>query len=268
MTRLRTATPRQAACANSRGRGAGASSSLAGAPAPHAVMEQRAPVEVECDTPEQALWRKLDFFPTPPWAARSVAEVISELTPHNTTTVEDPACGMGHFGEPLREYFDFVGMSDIHDYGRCYDVRDFLAHGSLFHARCGGRPEWIATNPPFLYAIEFLRAALAIVSVGVAFICRTSFLHSEERYSPLYVGPHRLTLFAPFIERPAMKLGRWEPDASTATEYSAFFFVKDRAPMAPRPIVPGTKLRLTRPGDVRRFAHVSPLPLLEGMAAA
>jgi hypothetical protein len=232
-----------------------------------AVMAQRAPDVVEKDDALTALYRKLDFFPTPPWAARAVAETVRLLTP-NARTAGDPACGMGHFGEPLRDYFDFVGMSDIHDYGRCYEARDFLDGDSLFATPRGDmQPDWVITNPPFHLALEFLQAALKVAYMGIAFVCRTNFLHSDTRYAQLYLSQAPLTLLAPFIERPNMVLGRWDPDASTATDYSAFFFVNGLDPLPIRPIPPGTKQRLTKADDARRFA-ASPAPLFETLEEA
>lgn len=70
-----------------------------------AVMAQRAPRQVASDDARRRLWRQLDFYPTPPWAARAGAELISEIDPE-AKTVWEPACGQGHMAEPLGEYFD------------------------------------------------------------------------------------------------------------------------------------------------------------------
>ena len=71
-----------------------------------AVMAQRARVDPD----------DLDFFPTPPWAARAGGVLIKTLDPLAVTCWE-PACGGGHMALPLSEYFDDVSISDIHDHG-------------------------------------------------------------------------------------------------------------------------------------------------------
>lgn len=231
-----------------------------------AVMEQHSPETVESDDAQTKLFRKLNFFPTWPWAARAIAEIVLGIDPL-ARTVEEPACGIGSFGEPLREYFDFVGMSDIHDYGRSYAVRDFLAAGSLFSDLRDERPDWVMTNPPFRLAGQFLERALQVARRGVAFICPVRYLECGVRYDQLYSGPNCLTLMAPFIERVPMVLGRLDPKATTTTAYAGFFFLKGAKPLPIRPIPPGTMARLTRPDDIRRFVHVQPMALFEGAAA-
>ena len=80
-----------------------------------AVMEARAPASVERDDAVTALYRALDYFPTPPWAARAGAELVQRLDPL-AKTVWEPACGEGHMAGPLAEYFS-VCASDIHPHG-------------------------------------------------------------------------------------------------------------------------------------------------------
>jgi hypothetical protein len=61
-------------------------------------------------------------------------------------------------------------------------------------------------------------------------------------------------LIAPFVERVPMVKGRWDPDASTATCYAWFVWVRDTAPRAPFWIPPGCRTALTRADDRQRFA--------------
>lgn len=226
-----------------------------------AVMQQRAPEIVEEDSPEQKLYRALNFFPTPPWGSRALAAVIRELD-LAATVVWEPACGQGHMADPLREYFRTVIASDIHPFGYGA-VLDFLSPDAL---QCASiKPDWIITNPPFKRAQDFLRRGLELATTGVALIARLSWLEAEERYFDLYgaSNPNRMTVCCPYIERLSMQLGSWEPELSSATSYAAFIFMKGATPMPIKPIPPGTKARLTRPDDARRFAKHAPAPLLE-----
>lgn len=220
-----------------------------------AVMQQRAPSQVEADTDLRKKWRDLDFFPTPPWAARACAELILHLDPE-ARSISDPSCGQGHFLEPCKEYFAECIGADIHDYDRGYFVRDFLRDDMP-------RVDWIATNPPFSLAKEFAERGLAIARRGVLLLCRIALLESEGRYELLYTGKEPLTICAPFIERVPMQLGGWDPDLRSATAYAAFVWMKGARPRPLLPIAPGTKARLWRDTDVRRFAEMSALPLFE-----
>ena len=88
-----------------------------------AVMARRSPAEVAGDTAQEALYRRLDFFPTPPWAARAGADLLARLDPE-ARTLWEPACGAGHMAAALAERFG-VFASDVHDFG--YGERvDFL----------------------------------------------------------------------------------------------------------------------------------------------
>lgn len=225
-----------------------------------AVRQQRAKKEQAEDTPEQKLHRLLNYFPTPPWAARAGAELVLDMDP-TARIVWEPACGEGHMAEPLKEYFPQVIASDIHDHGYG-QVDDFLLWRE-------NPPEvdWIISNPPFNRAEAFIRLGLSRARRGVAMLLRVAFLEGIGRYSMLYEGPERLTVCAVFCERVSMVLGQWDPDAGLATCMAWFIFDKQThaGPPAIRPIAPGTEARLTRPDDIRRFAKPAPVPLLAGL---
>lgn len=229
-----------------------------------AVMERRAPNVVEADDAKTALYRKLEFFPTPPWAARAGAELVRQIDPQ-ARDVWEPAAGEGHMAEPLRQYFAKVRPSDIHDYGRGYSVTDFLLDD--------GPPvtDWLITNPPFRLGAEFIIHGLARARRGVAILARTAFLEGAERYHAIYCPPYPMTQFSPFCERVGMSLGGWDAETSTATSYAWFFFAKTAAAAKRAEVVhipPGTKFRLTRADDVAKFGAkkpVAPAPLLDGV---
>jgi hypothetical protein len=230
-----------------------------------AVVERRAPREVKADDALVALWRSLDFFGTPPWGARAGAEILRDLLPA-ASSIWEPACGDGSMAGPFREYWPEVRASDIHPYG-FGDVLDFLKDPG------GETVDIVASNPPFKDAIPFLKAGLRRARMGVALLCRTTFMETNGRYQALWAGAQPLTVLCPFIERLPMTIGPWSPyhidpktgeleKTSTATSYSWFVFLKGEAPRAPRPVPPGSCVRLTRPDDFQKYAHLVELPLL------
>lgn len=235
-----------------------------------AVMEGSAGSAVDGDTPEMALFRKLNYFPTPPWAGRAGAELIRRVAP-GARSIEEPACGQGHLAEVLGESFPAVHASDIHPfgYGR---VGDYLAEDALTGV------DLTATNPPFKSAEAFIAKALQTARLGVAMLCRSNFEETTGRYDLM----RRLAVKAPFSERVAMSLGGWDPGGDTMTAYSWFLWLTEaglavsplgdliRAAQAAGgyltlPIGPGTKARLTRPDDARRFGRMAAAPLFEGL---
>ncbi len=164
--------------------------------------------------------------------------------------------------EPFRDYFDDVFASDIHPHGHGA-VIDFLDRGA------DDMPEvdWIATNPPFATAAEFIELGLRRARRGVAMLLRLQFLETPGRFELLY-GARPMTVLAPFIERVPMHLGRWEPQGSTATAYAVFLWDKRSKPgdlPVIRPIAGGAKVRLTRADDAARFGVQADAPLLAAM---
>lgn len=226
-----------------------------------AVMADRARGEVEADSDQVALWRRLEFFPTPPWAARAGAELITRLDP-DAVSVWEPCCGQGHMAHGLGDYFERVVATDIHDHGWPGQAGVF----DLFDGRFNDliRPDWIITNPPFGKAAEIVELGLRRARRGVAILARASLLEGAGRFGLMF-GDNPLLVFAPFIERVPMQLGGWDPKGSTATAYAWFIWVTPafRAELEDRceagfhpeiwPVPPGTKARLTQRDDARLF---------------
>jgi hypothetical protein len=248
-----------------------------------AVMAEHAPAEVEADSPLRQFQRQLQYFPTPPWAARAGGELITALDPGMWSAWE-PACGGGHMVHGLSDYFAGVRATDIADHGSGLDGRslDFLSA----EAEALEPVDWIITNPPFSLGARFVETGLRRARRGVAMLCRLGWFETQDRY-PLFFGPKtRCDIKAPFFERVPMQLGGWDPNGSTATAYAWFIWFKPWA----RPewlhqlqlaadreapggvgvgpldlgIPPGTKTRLTRPDDARRFGVLGDAPLFEG----
>ena len=233
-------------------------------------------LEAEAD-PARRLHLALNYFPTPPWATRALLEhVIYDAG----GTAWEPAAGEGHMAGVLAERFDDVYRTDVHDYSlgasgadgapaRCglHAVGSFVGQGLDVLPGPEHRPDWIITNPPFSLAAEFAERALDVAGDGVALLMRTAWLEGQDRYERLFRDSPP-TFVAVFVERVPMTLGRWDPDADTATAYAWFVWRRASALPAeietPPPrwakggttliwIPPGCRQRLERADDRRRF---------------
>jgi hypothetical protein len=251
-----------------------------------AVMAEHAPAEVVADTPLRALQRKLEYFPTPPWATRAGAELVKALDP-DAQWAWDPCCGQGHMAYALGDHFARVLATDIHAHGPSpggWDGRhgepvDFLSPA----ADAYDEADWVFANPPFSLAAEFVAAGLRRARRGVAILCRLAWWDTHGRYSLFFDPARGCDVKAAFFERVAMQLGEWDPEGGTATAYAWFLFFQpearpawlDQAQVLIRagappgigsgPIDfgfgPGTKARLTRPMDARLFGRRGATPL-------
>ncbi|HYE47294.1 MAG TPA: hypothetical protein VEA44_16135 [Caulobacter sp.] len=212
-----------------------------------AVMAQRQPTQTD----------SLDYFPTPPWAARAGAELIAQLDPEGLGVCWEPAFGGGHMAHGLADYFGQVLVSDIHDHdSQGVNLLDFLSPDADGFG--GGSVDWIITNPPFIHGEAFIRAGWKRARRGVAMLLRLAFIETIGRYR-LHVEDCPLTLLAPFSERVPMVKGRWDPDASSATAYAWFIYAKGAAgPTRLQLVPPGSAARLARPDDLVRFAGAAP----------
>jgi hypothetical protein len=196
----------------------------------------------------------LDFFPTPPWATRALLECVVGTMPRMCCCWE-PAAGEGHMAAVLGEVFAEVWRTDVHDYGGLHRVGSFVGEGPDVIEAPIVQPHWIITNPPFNLAVEFAERALIEAQIGVALLVRTSWLEGGERYRRLF-RDRPPAMVAQFSERVPMVKGRWDPAASTATSYCWVVWhvgcVRQTRLMW---IPPGCRERLTKPGDVERWAH-------------
>ena len=176
----------------------------------HAVMAQR---YEDIDS--------LDDFPTPPWATRLFLEtVLGGKNKLQELSCLEPACNRGYMVRPLKEYFNEVKASDIHDYG-FGDVKNFLDQDYKEASY-----NWVITNPPFKLAESFIMEGLRVAQKGVAMLVRTVFIESIGRYERLFsINPP--TYFAQYVERVPMVKGRLDKKASTATGYGWVVWIKD-----------------------------------------
>lgn len=193
----------------------------------HAVMQQRHEVH-----------DSLDFFPTPAWATRALLEHVIEPRWKDFTVLE-PACGQGHMGKALAEYFDRIICCDVHDYGYGR-VEDFLLPTDHF-------PDWTITNPPFRLAEQFIEKACSISTVGIAMLVRIAFLEGVSRYNGLF-SRNPPSIIAQFSERVPMFKGRVDAKGSTATAYCWVVWIEGQEGTKFK-WIPPCRRKLERPGD-------------------
>jgi hypothetical protein len=139
---------------------------------------------------------------------------------HKSMYCLEPACGAGHMAKVLKEHFENVISSDIHDYGYG-KVQDFLQS----HICC----DWVITNPPFRLAQSFALRAIEQAQRGVALFTRTVFIESVGRYDNLF-NVHPPTTVAQFVERVPIVKGRLDRHATTATGYCWIVWRKSTVP--------------------------------------
>ncbi|WP_022699380.1 SAM-dependent methyltransferase [Euryhalocaulis caribicus] len=166
----------------------------------------------------------LDYFPTPPWAARAFcALALGGLAAGRLQdrTCWEPCCGEGHMASALQESFARVFSSDIHPYG-AGRVHDF-AHGLPQHQP---RPDWIVTNPPFNRFLEFALHAMTLAEEGVALLGRTTVTEGGTRFKKLY-SPHAPNAVFQYAERVPMTRGKYDPTVGSATAYAWLVWMKD-----------------------------------------
>lgn len=203
----------------------------------------------------------LDYSPTPPWATRSLLQLVLPHLGQSLTglTVLEPACGEGHISGVLEEAGPLaVWASDIWDYSvdgvsppGWVGCRDYLADSEPIDGI-----DWVVMNSPFGSKAErFAHKALGEAQVGVAMFVRLGWLASNGRYERLYsINPP--TLIAIFAEDVPLHMGRWEPDGQTLSDYIWIVWVKGMAPQPPFWIPPGQRSALSLPDDIERFtAH-------------
>lgn len=196
----------------------------------------------------------LDLFPTPPWATRALFEALGWDRKLNGGDVWEPACGLGHMSDVIREYAGWVRASDVHDYGIGAEVGSFIGVGP--DVLPPAAHDWIITNPPFNQAEAFLARALREARFGVALLMRTAWIEGQGRWKRIFCGtaPDAMLQFA---DRVSMVKGCWDPSANVPTSYAWFVWMApfDRCVSTNLQWVPaGAPARLSRPDDVARFA--------------
>lgn len=215
----------------------------------------------------------LDFFPTPPWGTRAFCEFVLPklgipVSQLKKLICAETAAGEGHMAETLKEYFREVRCSDVHDYGKGYQVASYTGEGHDVLPPLKD-VDFVITNPPFNGALPFAERALTEVRVGVALLVRLGWIETETRW-PLFC--HAMpTAVCQYVERLPMHKGLWDPDGSTSTPYCWVVWLKpfvgrevrDEARMIWIP--PGQEKLHHRQSDVAKFVKYEPMPLFDGL---
>ena len=121
-----------------------------------------------------------DFYATPPEAV----EMLLEREDFSTNILE-PCCGMGHIGKVLQAHGHHVDARDLIDRGYGVGGVDFL------QCREQDIDADVITNPPYVYASEFVKKALEVVACGhkIAMLLKLTFLEGKERRQLFEANP-------------------------------------------------------------------------------
>lgn len=113
-----------------------------------------------------------DYYATEPRAA----EMLLKLETFNKK-IWEPACGEGHLSKVFESAGYEVKSTDLIDRGFGITGIDFL---SIENKEWGGD---IVTNPPYIYAKEFIEKALQIIPDGnkVAMFLKVQFMEGKSR---------------------------------------------------------------------------------------
>lgn len=158
--------------------------------------------------------RGLDLYETPPVAVRALLRV--EYVP---AVIWEPACGPGSIVRTLRATGRTVIATDLARY-RSTD-QDSAGRDFLVQKKVPPGVEAIVTNPPYAFAAEFVRKALALCPL-VMMLLRLAFLESERRMDILDGGSlARVHIFRRRL--PMMHRDGWEgPRASSSIAFGWF----------------------------------------------
>jgi len=121
-----------------------------------------------------------DFYATDPNSLRRFLDRIKEDNIELSDTIWENACGIGTLVDVLKEYKYKVVYSDIIDRGYPGTItQDFLEIDKLNILFDGD----ILTNPPFKYALDFIKKSLSVIPDGkhVIMFLKLTFLEGKER---------------------------------------------------------------------------------------
>jgi hypothetical protein len=215
----------------------------------------------------------LDDFPTPPWATRALCEWIrATCAIPPLSLAREPAANRGHMARVLGEYFGEVAGSDCHDYGAGFPVKDYLVGEESRDIA------WTITNPPFKLAGPFIERALGR-SQNTAMLVRSAFLEGAGRYRGLFkdrppsdvlIFCERVVMWQGMLLDPDLPVRSWNKrkevweakKPTTATSYIWAIWREGRDGQSRNHwIPPGTRARLTRPGDYPELPeNLRPVP--------
>ena len=156
-----------------------------------------------------------DYYATEPAATDWLCRIE-----HFDGPILEPSCGEGHISRQLIKAGYGVTSRDLADRGYG-EVADFLAPENT---RWEGD---IVTNPPYVFAQEFVEKALAIIPEGrkVAMFLKLTFLEGKRRAALFENYPPRRIWVSHARLKCAMN-GDFEHTGGSATAYAWFVWEK------------------------------------------
>lgn len=165
-----------------------------------------------------------DFYATEPKAL----ELLLEKEKFSSKVYEC-ACGEGHLSEVLKKHGYRVISTDLIDRGYGIGGIDFLT--TTFQPFDGD----IITNPPYKYALEFVKKAYDTVTEGhkVAMFLRIQFLEGKERRKFFETTPPKKVIVSTSRLRCALNGDFVRYGHSNAATYAWFIWIKGSEKTAP-----------------------------------
>lgn len=160
-----------------------------------------------------------DFYPTPPYATEALLKRESF-----DGAIWEPACGDGAISNVLKAAGYHVQSTDLVDRGYGTSRIDFLMEYAT-------QAQNIITNPPYKYATEFAYKACELAPKKVAFLCKLSWLESQERKRLFAKYPPARVLV--FSERLSMQRGRQATDDDASGMIAFAWYIWDKAHNGP-----------------------------------
>ena len=157
-----------------------------------------------------------DYYATEPKAT----EWLCKLE-HFAGPILEPSCGEGHIAKVLMAHGYEVECRDLVNRGFGISGKDFLAIDNT---------TWqgdIITNPPYKFALEFVRKALSIIPNGhkVAMFLKIQFLEGKARRQLFVSNPPKTVWVSSSRLKCAMN-GEFDAVGSSASCYAWFVWEK------------------------------------------
>ena len=156
-----------------------------------------------------------DYYATEPKAAELLLEIIPELN-----NIWECACGEGHLAKVFNSAGKLAKATDLIDRGYG-NVENFLLCSESY------RNGDIVTNPPYIYAQQFVEHALSLVDTGryVCMFLKVLFLEGKARKKLFSQYPPK-TVYISSSRIKCAKNGDFKSYTSSAIAYAWFVWLK------------------------------------------
>lgn len=156
-----------------------------------------------------------DYYATDPLAGELLLEILPELN-----NIWECACGEGHLAKVFNSAGKLAKATDLIDRGYG-DVENFLLCSELY------RNGDIVTNPPYIYAQQFVEHALCLVDTGryVCMFLKVLFLEGKARKKLFSQYPPK-TVYISSSRINCAKNGDFKSYTSSAIAYAWYVWLK------------------------------------------